>query len=339
MKFVVKKDFKEEHAMTEQEQAIQNPDFKDRKTGLVVFGIFQIILGIICALMVPLMIFSVIASSAAKNNPASPATIIPGILGYILLAVCFVWLGIGSIKARRWARALVLVSSWIWLIGGIAGMFFFLSLMPDIYRRMPPEMARTIKYVVTAIITVIYIIIPGAHIIFYGRKNVKATCEARDTQVRWTDKCPLPVLAVSIMFAGWAFSMLFMGFSGWAVPFFGFILNGIPGAAVLLTVALLSAYITWGTYKLDIAAWRAAVILTVGWGFSAIITFSRVSMPEFYRKMKFSEQQLYMIEQYDIFKGSTMNLYIGLCAVVFLGFLIYIKRYFVVSEFQPDTRE
>jgi apolipoprotein N-acyltransferase len=102
--------------------------------------------------------------------------------------------------------------------------------------------------------TVFYLIIPAAFVFFYGSKNVKATCEFRDSQVRWTDKCPLPVLAVSFIFGLWAVSMLLAGLCGWLIPFFGSILSGMTGALVSLVAALLYLYVVWGTYKLNIRA-------------------------------------------------------------------------------------
>jgi hypothetical protein len=192
--------------MAENEEIMQSSDFKDRKTGLVVFGILQIILGGLCALIVPFMVIGMIASAARGDSSAPPintSMMIPGILFYVLVAVWFIWMGIGSIKARRWARALILVSSWLWLICGICGLVFMLLLMPQMYDRMgqsgqmPPEMAAVMKYVMMGFMTVFYVIIPAVLVLFYGSKNVKATCEFRDSQVRWTDKCPLPVLAGS----------------------------------------------------------------------------------------------------------------------------------------------
>ncbi|MBN1384140.1 MAG: hypothetical protein JW983_04570 [Elusimicrobia bacterium] len=323
--------------MSDNEQAVQNQDFKDRKTGLVIFGILQIILGIVCALMIPLMIFSMVmrGSSSANMYATTTTTTIPGITFYVLFAVGFIWLGIGSIKARRWARALVLVISWIWIICGISGMLFMIFIMPDMYSRMPEKAAHFMKYFMIIFLSILYIIIPGANILFYGRKDVKLTCESRDPAIRWTDKCPLPVLAMSIIFAGWTPSMLLMGFYGWAIPFFGFILSGIPGLIIILIVMLLAGYVAWGSYKLDIKAWWGAVLLTIIWSVSAIITFLQKGIYELYEKMNFPEQQLAVMKQYDIMQGSTMSWYIGLNAIVFLVFLIYIKKYFKSSSANP----
>jgi len=208
--------------MTEHEQTVQSSNFKDRKAGLIVFGILQIIFGGFCALMVPLMILGMITSTALKDSSTTSmnaSMMIPGVLFYILLAVWFICMGIGSIRARRWARALLLVSSWIWLIGGISGLISVLVLMPDMYDQMaksgqmPQEMARTMKYIMTVFMTVFYVVIPGVLVLFYRSKNVKATCEIRDPHVRWTDKCPLPVLAVSLILLSGRFRCALWGFT------------------------------------------------------------------------------------------------------------------------------
>src|SRR5258707_10310422 len=91
------------------------PDFKDRGTGLIVFGIFEILIGFFCLLLVGLMMFL----QHLPKPPGTPEmdfrTMIPSFIIYGALAIGFVWLGIGSIQARRWARDLLLVGSAGWL--------------------------------------------------------------------------------------------------------------------------------------------------------------------------------------------------------------------------------
>src|SRR5438034_406184 len=107
-------------------------DFKDRKTGLVIFGILTALIGLLCALFVPLMFFGVI-----------------------------------------------------------------------------------------------YVILPGAWVLFYRSRHVKATCESYDPMVRWTDHCPLPVLAVSLWLTFSALMMLVMAvvYKG-ILPMFGSFVAG-----------------------------------------------------------------------------------------------------------------
>lgn len=324
--------------MTNHEETVQGSSYKDAKTGLVVFGIIQIIFGGFCALITPFMIFAMVASSVLGKSSAAPIGVrmmMPSVLVYVLLAVWFICMGIGSIKARRWARALILVSSWLWLISGLGGLIFVLSFMPNMYDKigergqMPQAAILIMKSVMIVFMTVIYVVIPAVFVFFYGRKNVKATCQFRDSQVRWTDKCPLPVLAVSFIFGLWAVSMLFMGFYKWTIPFFGFILTGVTGAAVALGVMFLSAYAAWGTYKLRINAWWCSVLLIIAWFVSTAITFSRISMWDFYEKMDLPREQLDIMREYNILQSSTMVLFFGIWFLGFMGYLLYVRRYFV----------
>src|SRR3954469_578396 len=86
------------------------PDYKDRSTGLLIFGILTLLLGCLSGLLVPLMLFGqTVAAKAPNAPPVNHAAVVPGVIIYGLLAVALVWLGIGSIKARRWARALLLI--------------------------------------------------------------------------------------------------------------------------------------------------------------------------------------------------------------------------------------
>ena len=322
--------------MAEHEEMVQSADFKDRKVRLVVFGILQIILGSLSALTVPLMIFGMIATAARKDAAESVnvRTMIPGVLLYTLLGVWFIWMGIGSVKVRRWARALILVSSWIWLICGTLGFAFVLLMIPNMYDKMaesgkiPGAVEIVIMCVMVTFMVMFYVIIPGLLVLFYSGRNVKATFEYRDPKVRWTDKCPLPVLAISLMTVGWAISMLWMGIYKWTIPFFGSILSGTAGAIVILILILLLIYTAYGTYKLDIKAWWCALLHIAGWSLSTIVTFSRVNIQDYYDKMGFSGQQLESMKQYCAILGSNMNLFLGFWAIAVIAYLIYIRRYF-----------
>jgi len=102
------------------------------------------------------------------------------------------------------------------------------------------------------------------------------------------------------LFGFWTPCMLFSAAYGWAVPFFGVILNGVAGAAVVILVMLLLGYVSWGTYRLKINAWWCAASLVVAWGASATITFSRVSIMELYEKMNYSAEQLELMKSFTV---------------------------------------
>ncbi|MFA5204083.1 MAG: hypothetical protein WC708_06715, partial [Lentisphaeria bacterium] len=279
-------------------------DVKDRKTGLVVFGIFEILLGAFFLLLLLVMTVGMAATAALGRqqgaaSPLNAGAMLAVFLFYALLATWFIWMGIGSILARRWARALLLVSSWLWLVCGIMGLGYLLIFLPAMREQMsgggqlPQQVVAIIQYVIIGIMTIFYLIIPGAFVLFYGSRHTKATCERRDPRIRWTDKCPLPVLAVSLMAGSWAACMPVMGVYGWAVPFFGTILTGGAGAAVALACLCLFGYVAWGTYRLRMGAWWCAALAVVAWSISGGLTLSRAGgLLALYEKMGFSGPQL-----------------------------------------------
>ena len=315
--------------------------FKDRKTGLVLFGIIHVIIGALCALGMLFTIIGMLAVTALGKGTVASMSIgqmVLAVIFYLLLALWFVWMGIGSMLARRWARALIVITSWLWLICGIGGFIITVLFMPDIFSQLitggeiSQELAFIVQFIVTGFMAFILIIIPGVFILFYSSKHVKATCEQRDPRVRWTDKTPLSVITLSSIFGAVAISMLFLALYRWAIPFFGFVLSGIPGAVVVLVYVVLFAYAAWGTYKLRMRAWWCGLLLTITSVISMGITFSCVGLLEFYEEMGMPRESLDMIQEFSMFHGSTYLLVWGLMTIGFVGFLIYTKRYFTNSS-------
>ena len=326
--------------MTNEEIVAPPPVFQDRKTLLVVFGILQIFLDAICVLMVPLMMVSLAVSKFAPSGaaaPMNPGMMMASVFVYMMLAVWFIWVGIGSIKARRWARALILVSAWIWLIVGVIGGSMMLLFTADMFAKMlntgqMPQAFMIIMKVVMAVFMFIFLVlIPGALILVYGRKNVKMTTEFYDREVRWTDKCPLPVLGLVLLFGFGAVSLLNMVFYGRVVPVFGSLVNGLPGLFIILAMVAVLGYLTRGLYRLDIRAWWAAIVFVILVSVSVILTFSRVNLLDLYAAMDFSAQQIELMKQYGIQDSPIMKL-TGLWGVPIVGYLLFIRKYFVHAE-------
>ncbi|OHB79899.1 MAG: hypothetical protein A2V98_19445 [Planctomycetes bacterium RBG_16_64_12] len=330
--------------MNEQGQTPPSVQFKDRTVGLVVFGVLQILIGAFCALAIPLMLLSLWLGQAGGAAAVNARTMIPVIAQYALAAVIAVWLGIGSILARRWARALTLVLAWIGLICGVLGLLFFFVFMGDMYQqlaqeqKMPPQAVVVMQVVTGAVLGCIYVFLPGIFILFYRSKHVWATCRFKDPQVRWTDKCPLPVLAVSLLLGFGACSVILCAPAYGAVfPWFGVLLEGPAALSLLLVDALLLACLAWGTYKLKKWAWLGTIALMALWGVSAIVTFSRVSIRVLYEKMSFPEEQFEIIEKSGLLEKMNMPWMMGIFCAAYLAYLLYVGRYFFSSTAQQHV--
>jgi hypothetical protein len=311
-------------------------EFKDRRNGLIGFGILLIILGCICALFVPLMLITLVWTSPIADIAPDYRAIAAAIGTYAIAAVLFIILGIGSIKARRWARALTLIIAWTWLITGVFGIAFTVLLMPKMFAQMPnagapaPDSLFTgVVIFALGIVSIIFLLIPGLLVLFYGSRHVKSTCEACDPTPCWTDACPMPVLALSLFCGLSAVSMLFvMLFYHSMMPFFGHLVTGFPGAAMLLGMMILWSYCAWATYKLKEEGWWVLLIGVVVLMASAAITFMRIDPMEMYRLMGYPEPQIALFRQFDFFSGKFIALLTSLSAVFLIGYLVYVKKYF-----------
>jgi len=313
--------------------------FKDRKTGLIIFGVLTMGIGGLVALSVPLMIFSATMSTKELGSDQVGKIVGPAIVFYGFLAVVLIWLGIGSTMARRWARALLLIFSWSWLIVGVitsAGAAFMLPrvLANPAYRQpgqppLPAPAQSMILLLILAFYAVFLVLLPAVWVWFYQGKNVKATCEARDAVTRWTDRCPLPVLAVSIWFAVGALSILALPLCyGGVFPFFGTFLTGSIGTLVWVLVALAWFYAAWLLFKLQVRGWWIAIVMLVLLSISSVLTYLHHDIIEMYRLIGYPEKQIAMIEQLGLFKGNLMAWSCLIFTVPFIGYLLFIRRYF-----------
>jgi len=315
------------------------PTYKDRSTGLVVFGILTILLGCLTGLLILLMLVGQAAAAHAASPPPAPnSAILLAILMYGVLAVALVWLGIGSIKARRWARALLLIFSWFWLLMGATALTSMAFIMPKILagasgasdqnHALPASAMAGAMVVMFLVLGVFFIIVPAVWIFFYQSRHVKATCETRDPVTRWTDACPLPVLAVCLWLAFTAPMMLVMPIIRHGVmPFFGTFLTGLPGALLCLALAGLWAYAAWLLYKLDVRGWWLILIAFVVFTVSAVMTYARHDIIEMYQLMGYPQAQIDQIKKTGLLTGNRMAWMMSFFMVPFLGYILFIKKY------------
>ena len=323
--------------MSETEILPAPPAYKDRHTGLVAFGIVQIILGGFTALMIPLLLFS--QHVMAQQQPGSvygPSLVAVVMAIYGTLALALVCVGIGSIKARRWARALTLVGAWSLLIMGVFNLAIQAVLLPRMLAVSAPSGAAVphtamVVAMVGAflVIGIVFIALPAAFVWFYSSRHVKATCEIRNPEPSWTDGCPLPLLALCLWMALGTVSFFIMALAGMAVlPVFGQLIAGPVATTVSVLLGVAWAWAAWAIYRRRLAAWWFIVGMMTVFGVSCVITFLRVDPLELYRMMHYPEQQVEQIRRLGLMTPSVMAWGMAGGAVLWLGFLLWVRRYF-----------
>ena len=323
------------------------PVFPDRSTGLTVFGILEIALGALCALMIPFMLLGAAMSRKIAGGGMPAGSYVASICMYSFGAALLVALGVGSIQARRWARALNLILSWVGLISGtlatIAIAVFlprgFLTAFQQSAARTPnaaPMSTGVLAVVLTFVIvffSILLIVVPLAFLLFFGRKDVEETCKRRDPVERWTDRCPLPVLALSLMLGFGGTYALLLAITTPMLPFFGRYLTGLQASGGLGVVAGVDLALAFGIYRLRPAAWWITIIFATLRLISAFVTYRRGDLIRAYSEMGWSQGQLEQLRSNPAIRsGIGWGLVLTL---IFLGYLLWIKRYFKAPYARP----
>ena len=308
---------------------------KDRKVGLVIFGVLTVLMGCFCALLVPLLILGMtMAEHSANPPPPSNVSLVPVGLLYGSLAVVLIWLGVGSMMARRWARALLAIWSWSWLIAGVMGMATMIIMAPQIFETIrsaqrPGQPDVSLLMLIPIIMMgFMFIVLPLIWALFYGGRNVKATCEARDPIVRWTDRCPLPVLAISLWLGVGGLMMLFMPMFHSVAPFFGVLISGAAGSALYLFMAVLWIYCAWTCYRLDRRGWWIIVAAMILFSVSSFVTYSRHDLNEVYSLMGYPQAQIAEIQKTGLIGNRTLRWTALVFTIPFLGYLLWVRKFF-----------
>jgi MFS family permease len=321
------------------------PAFTDRSGGLMIFGIVQIILGLLCSLMIPLVMLGAFVSRLVPGGVASrPLQLASGIVNYAVIAATLIILGIGSTQAKRWARALTLVFSWYGLVMGALITILMTAILPVAMKAgiaraqqtAPDASTAAVSTVVLAIIVTLVIIflafflivVPVAFVIFYSRKDVELTCRDRDPVERWTDRTPLPVLgASSILFLA-SLQLLSAAISFPYFPFFGRYLGGIPGIGCFLAFAAIDMCLAFGLFRLQIAAWWIAIFASLFRIVSMALTYTRTNLMDVYSRMGLPQGQLETLHANPLTRSHVILWWGFLFSLIFLGYLVWLRRYF-----------
>lgn len=317
--------------------------FKDRSTGLVIFGILEILGGALCALAIPFLLLS--AMLARKAVPGVPLRNLPvSVLTYVLMAGVLIALGIGAIQAKRWAWALNLILSWVSLITGILITAMIVVVLPASLRAgmqaaqnqsspgVPTGIMAAIVTFLIVLVAVLFIAVPSAFLLFYRSKNVEETCRHRDPVERWTDRRPLPVTAMTLLVASSSVYSLLMSVSTPVLPFFGRYLSGVPGGFAYLLLAALEAYIAVSFFRMKVAGWWLALVVWVARLFSFVITYSHRNLTEFYAKLGWSQAQIEAVQRNPLFRSGGLLWMTPVIMLFYLGFLLWLKRYFGTAK-------
>ena len=319
------------------------PEVKDRTLGLVIFGAVSVLIGLFCALLVPLMFLSAALTESTGGGGVNLRSAWSASAICAVMAVALVWLGIGSIRARRWACELLLSLSWIWLLTGICSLIVGIVVVPGVIAQLgtgselPPEMAALVMAVTLGVSGVIYVVLPGLFVLFYRSPAVAATCWARHPDPQWIDRMPRRILTLMVVWVLLAASVLLMPAYDFFFPFFGLVLTGTAGALLWAIVLALCVALTVGTSRRAPWAWWGGVALTLAATLSSTLTVLRVDISEIMSLMALPEDQVALMEGLPVLDTWVMVLGTVVVWGTFLAYLMTLRRYFLPEAIEGDA--
>jgi hypothetical protein len=258
------------------------------------------------------------------------------------MAVAFVWLGVGSIRARLWACELLLSVSWIWLLTGICVLLISLVVVPVAIGELthastiPPELTKVVSVVTLGIVALINVVLPGLFVLFYRSPHVAATCRARDPNPQWIEACPRRLLTLTVVWGLLAASVVSMPAYNFVFPLFGLILTGAAGAALWTLILVVCGALALGTCRRVLWAWWGGVGLILAAAVSTLLSVLRYDLEEIVALMKLPEEQAVMFAGLGLLNGWPMVLVTVVMWGSFLAYLVTLRRYFVPVPSDSD---
>jgi hypothetical protein len=310
--------------------------YRDRSVGLVVFGIIEILIGVFLALMIPLIVVAAVAAQSLDLGGVGLdlRTTVVSALVYGAIAVAFIWIGIGSIRARKWARAVMLALSWLWLITGAISMVVFWVAMPRYWEvsgfsDLAPGAEWMVTLSTTGFVGLIYVVLPLAFVGFYRSEHVAATCRARDPDPSWVDDRPQSLVNLVIVCALIALTVLIMPVYNFMFPLCGVILVGWAGAVSWLLVLAATLVFLSAAVVGDGRGWAVAMATSLFVALSTTVTAATVPYSQWLDRMNLPLEQRDMVVMLWNPSRTTVTILAVLFWSTWIIYLLYVKRLFV----------
>jgi len=308
------------------------PPFKNRRGGLIFFGIVLILFGLMAGGMAMLMITTLFLPKAAGQQVLPVGMLAGSVAMYLTAAAVFFILGVGSMMPRRWARALIYAISWMWLITGVLTSVGLVAMSGSMFATLPEAQATARPFIIgcMAVICLLFgITVPLALMLFYRGPNVRATVESLDPVPRWTDRVPAPVLVFAIwMLFGAVSTLMCTGFYT-SFPVGTVMLRGITVTALFLIFSAVMFAIAIGSIRLEPAAWWAALVFLILGAVYAAVVVPRTDLIGWMEQINPASDPRQFELLRSMYSGPFFYIWMGVIWAGYLAFLLYIRRFFV----------
>src|SRR5688572_10899268 len=190
---------------------VQSPELPLLMAG----GTLLLSLGGLAAMPAILTILTLLERGFVAQNRAD--AIAPAI-AFTMVAIGLIWTGLGSMKMRRWSRAVILSACAPLIAFGVVTLGVLVMVdftLPSPFTTLEqtggmtlrtiaaPTNSTSLAFTKVSVFT-FCIALPLLFTFFYSSRRVIRALEEADDRITWTDRMPLPVLALSMALAAFA---------------------------------------------------------------------------------------------------------------------------------------
>jgi len=303
---------------------------KDRGRLLAGIGALLLLAGVALAVLAPVEIYAFYLFSVGGPfhyegfgfGSFMFGNIAAQIMGYYLLAILLIPLGLGHLGLRRWARTCSLVLLYAWLVVGVPMIILFLLVL-FASKDLPP----LIGWAVILVLALSYPIVPLLLIRFYQSRDVKGTFGSRGSGQHSLEQRPLAVLVLGFLLSLIALVLHIPLFFRGLFPLFGTFLVDREGILALALSVLCLVFLTWGVFRQKAWAWWGSVLMVGLLASSSILTLTVTSLAELLALLRFPPREMEFLDGLPL-QGWHLAAFIGLPLLLTLVTILLSKRHF-----------
>lgn len=304
--------------------------YKDRTLVIKVVGWLLLLSGITVGMLAPLEMYCFYLFSDGGRfhyegfgfGSFMYANIAAQIVGYYLIAMVLILLGIGHLKIKRWVRIISMALLWTWLFVGapLLALVYFILVGTK-------ELSVMVALIALVFFALSYLLFPWLLIRFYQGRNIRQTFESKHARSYWIEDRPMPILVLSLLYVFYIIMLHLLIMLNGIYPLFGNFLFGFRGIVALdISIASLVG-ILYGTIQKRQWAWWAAVVGISLFTCSTVITFLKSNYAALLTGLAFPARELEFLGGVPL-QGVHFAIMIGVPLLATFGLVLLSKRYF-----------
>lgn len=303
------------------------PSYRDRSRALGVYGGILVASGVACAAFSVVIVAAGRLAAARAGAPTS-VTIMNVVL-YVALGGGLIAIGIGSIRARRWARSLAIVAGWVWLATGILGLVMTALLIPSALSGagLPAGTAGCAAVAVGTVLLLFLVLLPLLVLFFYRSADVRRTVEARSPRPDWSDRVSVAILGIAASLVFGAVGAFASAATTRQVPLFGAVFVGASATAILVATGVVCAVLAWATWRRAAAAWWALLVLQAA-SVADVFLLRHADVAEYLSSAGFGEEEVRGAAAHGIFGTPGLLAVVVAASIALFVFLFAVRKDF-----------